>query len=137
MTGEYYTMLRINLGLLALCLLLALGCGQNQEESGQSGGLIAPSPTPPVHRHDFVWNSPTIDLRVFRSDVVARVKPLSSVVGKVETVPSGAGVVPTYRGSVEFNFAVNGAAANIERIEWMSSGEVDMWLNPGVSRRGI
>ena len=85
---------------LALCLLFALaGC-----ELGL--GLATPTPTPEGHGPHMDWNSPSLDLRVFKSDAVVWVKPHSGATSNVETVPSDPGVKPTYLAYIEFKFEV-------------------------------
>ena len=94
------SILRTILLSLSLCILLTLGCGLGS-------GLATPSPTPMVESYIIEdLNSPSLDLRVFRSDAVVWVKPNSNVAAKVETVPSDPGVAPTYRAYIEFKFEV-------------------------------
>ena len=116
--------------LLALCAITATGCGF--QPSNKTPKLIPPSPTPEwfsaAHRE---WETPSIEMRVLKSDVIVRVRP-PSVTGEVNTIPSAdEGVAPTYQPVLVFQFPVieylKGNGGDTLSVEFSFAGEWPAW----------
>ena len=107
---------------LALCLAVALGCGQWR-------GLQVPTSTPTplsVRSHSIITTpgAPSLDENILHADVIAWVRP-PKVANASKAIPSEAGVAPTYRPFVEFRFEVveylkgsGGNTLTVESPEW-------------------
>ena len=77
--------------------------------AGSPAPLLVPTPTPGPPRFfstaPYFPVAPSLDENIFHADVIAWVRP-PTVTGKSKTIPSEAGVAPTYRPFVEFRFEV-------------------------------
>ena len=84
--------------------------------------LAVPTPTPVVHHHGSLYRNAAapLDSRINHADVIALVN-LRQATGITETVPSDAGVAPTYRPAVEFRFEV------IEYLKGAGEDEIVVW----------
>ncbi|MDE2904423.1 MAG: hypothetical protein OXP73_15505, partial [Chloroflexota bacterium] len=106
----------------ALALALAAACGpsepahpgastpppQGQRALSAPALLVAPTPTPHVHRtSNSTWAvAPSIEEQIFRSTTIVRAT-LQSATAAVETRPSDPGVAPTYQAVQELRFTVH------------------------------
>ena len=77
--------------------------------AGSPAPPLVPTPTPGPLRFTstvpYGPGVPSLDENIFHADVIAWVRP-PTVTGKSKTIPSEAGVAPTYRPFVEFRFEV-------------------------------
>ena len=84
--------------------------------------LAVPTPTPVVHHHQSAYSyvEAPLDSRIYHADIIALVG-LRNAVGQYETIPSDAGVAPTYRPTLVFRFDV------IEYLKGAGEDEVLVW----------
>ncbi len=81
---------------------------QGQRAPSEPAVLVAPTPTPQIHRSSNVtWRvAPSIEQQIFLADVIVRAT-LQSATATTETLPSDPGVAPTYLSVQELRFAVH------------------------------
>ena len=99
----------IQVFLVGMLLAAAGACGPSEpSESSAPAPLLAPTPTPQIHRlSNPSWSvAPSLEEQIFRSTAIVRAT-LQSATATTETVPSGPGVAPTYQAVQELRFTAH------------------------------